>query len=49
MDERNWISLMVTNKTCILAIIDAHTGRDVGLTSHLGLVMSTFNINCKNP
>jgi len=49
MDERKWISLMLTNKTCILAIADAHTGRDVGPTSHLRLAMSTYNINCKKP
>jgi len=49
MDERKWISLMITNQICILAIADIHTGTDVGPTSQLGLAMSTFNINCKKP
>jgi hypothetical protein len=40
---------MISNQTCILARADAHTGKDVGPASQLGLAMSTFNINCTKP
>jgi hypothetical protein len=49
MDERKWISLMISNQTYILVIADAHIGRYVGPTSQLGLPISTYNINCKKP
>jgi hypothetical protein len=47
MDEGKWISFMITDQIRILAIADAHTGTHVGLASHLGLAISTFNVHCE--